>query len=201
MTFAEVEALVGPLPASARLHRAWWANGTNIEARAWRAAGWRVQSVNQAAEEVEFARDAMTAAQRGTQPADSRMPYIDAEVAAAVVARADALGFHPAKLRRLIEELNDNYSRGNTYAAHALLRAILDHIPPLLGCREFHNLVSNHSWGRTDGSYVRKLQAFRLQANDALHRAISRKSDLLSLDDMPPRIWINRVLQECATES
>jgi hypothetical protein len=46
--------------------------------------------------------------------------------------------------------LNDNYSRGNAYAAHALLRAILDHIPPLLGCADFKAAANNHSWSRTD---------------------------------------------------
>lgn len=61
----------------------------------------------------------------------------------------------PAKLARLIEELNDNYARENAYAAHALLRAILDHIPPMLGCAGFRAVVSNHSWGRTDKNYAR----------------------------------------------
>lgn len=29
MTFAEIEKLVGQLPPSARIHRAWWANGAS----------------------------------------------------------------------------------------------------------------------------------------------------------------------------
>ena len=56
MTFAEIEALVGPLPDSARTHRAWWANDSKVEALAWRAAGWHVSSVNQLRERVVFAR-------------------------------------------------------------------------------------------------------------------------------------------------
>jgi hypothetical protein len=193
MTFAEVEKLVGRLPDSARLHRAWWANGTNDEARAWRDAGWRVQSVDQAAGEVVFVR-----AGAGGVPGP-QVPYIDARVTAGLAARAGALRLDAAKLVRLIGELNDNYSRGNAYAAHALLRAILDHIPPLLGCGDFAAVVSNHRWSRADRSYVRKLSDFRLQANDALHRQMSRHTDLLGLDDMPPRIWVNRLLQECAS--
>ncbi|MGP0024068.1 MAG: hypothetical protein ACLPKE_12030 [Streptosporangiaceae bacterium] len=95
--------------------------------------------------------------------------------------------------------LNDNYVRGNGYAAHALLRTILDHVAPLLGCAGFTAAVNNHRWNRTDRSYMRKLLDFKLQADDALHRQISSKADLLSLDDMPPRAWINRLLQECAS--
>jgi hypothetical protein len=30
MTFAEVEELVGRLPDSARLHRAWWSNNSHV---------------------------------------------------------------------------------------------------------------------------------------------------------------------------
>ncbi len=59
MTFAEVEVLVGRLPESAYRHRAWWGNNDgNVEARAWLEAGWRVESVNQAAGEVVFTRAA-----------------------------------------------------------------------------------------------------------------------------------------------
>lgn len=102
------------------------------------------------------------------------------------------------KLLRLIDELNDNWARGNVYAAHALLRAILDHIPPMLRCGSFAAVPSNYQWSRTDKVYMGKLLDFRTQADDALHRQISRKPDLLSLDDMPSRTWVNRLLQECA---
>jgi hypothetical protein len=55
MSFARVEELVGPLPASARRHRAWWANDSKVEAQAWRAAGWHVVSIDQRNERVAFA--------------------------------------------------------------------------------------------------------------------------------------------------
>jgi hypothetical protein len=128
----------------------------------------------------------------------AKTAYIDADVATAVIARAQQMGLRADKLRLLIEELNDNCDRENIYAAHALLRTLLDHIPPLLGHREFQQLLNHHHWSRGDASYVRRLDAFRLQANDALHRTISRKADLLAMEDMPPRLWMNRLLQECA---
>ena len=55
MSFGRVAELVGPLPSSARRHRAWWANDSKVEARAWRAAGWHVESVDQRNERVVFA--------------------------------------------------------------------------------------------------------------------------------------------------
>jgi hypothetical protein len=89
-----------------------------------------------------------------------------------------------SKLLGLIDELNDNYARSNTYASHALLRAILDHVPPILGCPDFAAVASNYSWGRTDKRYMKNLTDFRDQADDALHRQISGNVDLLGFDDM-----------------
>lgn len=57
MTFNEIAGLVGSLPASAWQHREWWSNeadGTHVQAGAWRDAGWRVMIVDQRDEWVEF---------------------------------------------------------------------------------------------------------------------------------------------------
>jgi len=201
MTFGQVERLVGPLPDSAREYRAWWGNDSyRSQSIAWQAAGWHVASVDQAAGQVVFARGVKgstpVARQRAHALAGS---YVDDQVIAAITAQQGADQFDRSKLLRLIGELNDNYTRGNGYAVHALLRSILDHIPPLLGCASFAAVVNNYRWSRTDQGYMRKLLDFKLQADDVLHRQISTKADLLGLDDAPPRAWVNRLLQECAS--
>jgi len=56
LSFADIERLVSGLPNSARIHRTWWANDSKSEARAWRAAGWHVESVSLTAERVVFVR-------------------------------------------------------------------------------------------------------------------------------------------------
>jgi hypothetical protein len=124
--------------------------------------------------------------------------YIDTRVISALGSEHHRQELDVTKLLALIMELNDSYARGNTYAAHALLRAILDHVPPMLGCANFASVAGNYRWSRTDKGYMSRLLDFRLQADDALHRQISRRLDLLSLEDMPSRTWINRLLQECA---
>ena len=58
-TFAEVEGVLGfRLPASARKHRAWWANDTkgHSYARAWLDAGWETGDVSLDKESLIFAR-------------------------------------------------------------------------------------------------------------------------------------------------
>ena len=199
MTFGQVERLVGPLPYSAHEHRAWWANDNKSQALAWRAAGWHVASVNQSSGHGVFARGVKGGSSSAGQRAQPmKGSYIDAQVIAAIKAQEGTDRFDRSKLLRLIDELNDNHGRANGYAAHALLRAILDHIPPLLGSADFAATVNNYRWSRTDRVYMRRLLDFRLQADDVLHRQISGKADLLSLEDVPPRAWVNRLLQECA---
>lgn len=59
MTFSELDALVGGLPASARRYRAWWSNerdGRHVQAHAWMDAGWKVDDVNLTAERVRFVK-------------------------------------------------------------------------------------------------------------------------------------------------
>ena len=60
-SFGEIEAIVGfELPASARLHRPWWANqrrgAGHSQALAWRVAGWETAEVDMDAEELLFRR-------------------------------------------------------------------------------------------------------------------------------------------------
>ncbi len=48
MMFDELDSLVGGLPQSAKVHRAWWANehaGRHVQAHAWLGAGFRVDDV------------------------------------------------------------------------------------------------------------------------------------------------------------
>ena len=60
ISFKEIETLLGDkLPASARVHRAWWSNETNtrhVQAHAWKNAGWTVAEVDQASGQVTFRR-------------------------------------------------------------------------------------------------------------------------------------------------
>lgn len=57
LSLAEIESLLGVvLPATARLHRAWWSNRSQgaVQATAWMEAGFHVVAVDFAAEQVTF---------------------------------------------------------------------------------------------------------------------------------------------------
>jgi hypothetical protein len=124
--------------------------------------------------------------------------YVAARVIRMIEDKAPGSAWSCDKLLQLIKELNDNHTRRNTYSAHALLRAILDHVPPMLGCADFTAVVNNYSWGRTDKGYMRQLKEFRVQGDDMMHRQISKSADVLRFGDLPTGAGLNRLLQECA---
>lgn len=56
LSFRDIENLIGcPLPNSARIHRAFWANTTTHSiAHGWLAAGYKVVDVNMTSEQIVF---------------------------------------------------------------------------------------------------------------------------------------------------
>ncbi|WP_393169346.1 hypothetical protein [Nonomuraea marmarensis] len=100
------------------------------------------------------------------------------------------------KLVGLARELNGNYAANQPYACHMLLRAILDHIPPAFGRTTFAHVVANHKWGTTDARYVKRLTEYRNPSDDVLHRQIRTGPSRIGMDDLPPRSYINALLQE-----
>ncbi|MBU4210475.1 hypothetical protein KKC08_00690 [Patescibacteria group bacterium] len=122
--------------------------------------------------------------------------YVKGEVVGLFLKKQDP--FNYKKLLSLLNELNVSYRNNYPYTTSALIRAILDHIPPLLGQVNFNGVVNNHRWGTTDKSYLRKLLSFKDIADDGLHRQIGTSNDLIEMDCIPEPICLNRLLQECA---
>ena len=104
------------------------------------------------------------------------------------------------KVVGLAMELDTCTRTGCVFAAHALLRALLDHVPPLFGQKGFAGVASNHSWTQTDRKHMKKLESFRDQGDDALHRQISNRPDILMIDDLPAGAAVNALLQACIAQ-
>jgi hypothetical protein len=68
----------------------------------------------------------------------------------------------------------------------------------MLGCADFRAVANTCSWGWTGKNYARRLLDFKARADDALHRQISARPGVLTRDDLPPGVWVNRILQGCA---
>ena len=136
-------------------------------------------------------------------PSESAAPgtdYVSPQVVAAIEAEIATSAWCCDRLLQLIAELNAAYDQGWALSAHATLRAILDHVPPLFGYTDFTHVASNYGWPRTDKSYMKRLLDAKKQGDEALHQPISkRRGSQLSMDDLPNRRPINRLLEECVT--
>jgi hypothetical protein len=128
-------------------------------------------------------------------PADT---YVSQSTVAIIQEAAALSSWNCDKLLRLLGELNDDYGSGRAYSAHAMLRALLDHVPPILDRPDFNAVANNYSWTQTDKKYMKRLADFRNQADDVLHRQISKRADILDIDDMPQRSAVNVLLRVCA---
>lgn len=111
--------------------------------------------------------------------------YVD-EARVADLRRLDAKGFDLTKLIALCEELNQCYRAQCYHAVAALTRAVVDHIPPLLGCKSFAEVVNNYAAPKSfKESVVRLNDAARKIADMHLH-VQARDSEVL-----PTRVQVN----------
>lgn len=90
-----------------------------------------------------------------------------------------------SKLCKFIEELNFNYKYGNYLSSILLLRAIINHIPPIFGSKSFSEYVSQS--GRSVKSILQKLEDdARPIADLHSHYMIRKKENLPTKSQIEP---------------
>lgn len=82
----------------------------------------------------------------------------------------------------LCNEVNDNLSRGNYFATGALVRAIIDHIPPIFSCNNFNEVANNYKAKGTAKSFSDSMknlnESMRKISDKLLHAQITNKEAL-----------------------
>ncbi|SEO01066.1 hypothetical protein [Actinacidiphila rubida] len=137
-----------------------------------------------------------------SDPAPAPAPqYVNESLIDELEAKNDSTSWGLGKLVGLLRELNTNFADEHPYACHALLRAVLDHVPPIFNTEglpkiTFEQVASNYAWKQTDRKYVLKLRDFKAQGDDVMHRQIRKSQDLITMEDVPPRAWLNALLRE-----
>ncbi|MFC9250408.1 hypothetical protein [Amycolatopsis thailandensis] len=125
-----------------------------------------------------------------------RPSYVDEALIDKLEAAQAVTKWNLKKLLQLLRELNENYRNEAVYACHALLRMILDHVPPIFGQPNFGSVTSQYKPRSSDKKYSENLENFRLQADDAMHRQARQREDILHFDDLPPRTWVKWLIAE-----
>ncbi|MEU2420183.1 hypothetical protein ABZ619_03825 [Streptomyces sp. NPDC007851] len=130
-------------------------------------------------------------------PVAERKLYVNAGLRDELATKQGKTKLSVDKLLQLLHELDDNYADGHAYSCHALLRAVIDHVPPILGHKSFEAAVNNYTWSRTDKKYMTRLLDFKTQADDVLHRQIRASADVITMHDLPQAAALNALLRVC----
>lgn len=87
--------------------------------------------------------------------------------------------YDTVKLVKLCEELNKCYKNKCELAIVALVRTILNHVPPIFGESSFKEVANNYKWGRSNrNSIIRLQQSARDIADNHLHHSIRERESL-----------------------
>ncbi|MFJ4981492.1 hypothetical protein ACIP6X_40310 [Streptomyces coeruleorubidus] len=130
--------------------------------------------------------------------APERRQYVDAGLMDDLDGAAKKTPWRVRKLIALCQELNDAFVVGSPHACAALIRAILDHIPPVFGHKDFRHVAAQHSFPvqRTDKAHAKNLADFKDIADDVMHRPIGFNVPVISMDDIPAPVRLNAILHE-----
>lgn len=102
------------------------------------------------------------------------------------------------KLIKLCEEINSNYENKNYYSVGILVRAVLDHVPPIFGFKFFSEVANNYKSGsksfKENMEFLEK--SARKIADTVVHSRIKKEEDLLN----PTQISFSPALDVLLTE-
>lgn len=102
-----------------------------------------------------------------------------------------------ARLVRLCEELNVANENGCLMSIAMLVRAILDHVPPIFGCKNFSEVANNYSGGKSFRGSMQYLdKALRHVADAFLHQQIRSRESLPSPSQVDFRAGLDVLLGE-----
>lgn len=135
----------------------------------------------------------MTSTQGGAGPSLSSEPFV-------APARIDALRsirsteFDLSKLIRICEELNSNWSNKNWFSVAALIRMLLDHVPPVFGAKNFDTVVAQGG-GKSFKELMGALNVMARNTADLhLHDPIKKKQVLPTSVQVDQRTAVDHLL-------
>lgn len=104
-----------------------------------------------------------------------------------------------AKLSQMLTELNRSYADHSFFSCVFLIRAILDHVPPIFGLKRFSEIANNYAGGggRSFRQHMQHLEnSSRKLADSHLHQHIRSKETLPTTSQIEFRADIDSLLAE-----
>lgn len=89
------------------------------------------------------------------------------------------------RLIQICKEINTNANNGNYFALGALIRMLLDHIPPIFGFKTFKEVSANYHSGKSLKASLKNLENSSRKISDGLlHQTIRHKETLPTLNQV-----------------
>ncbi len=104
--------------------------------------------------------------------------------------------FDPRRLIRLCEELNSSFKAENYLAVCMLLRAIIDHIPPIFQKKNFDEVASNHGAQSFKNHMQHLAKSLRNIADTSLHIHIRKKETLPTVQQVNFSTYLDSLIEE-----
>lgn len=87
--------------------------------------------------------------------------------------------FDFSRLHQMLKEINEGYESENYITIICLLRAVLDHVPPIFGVLSFSQVANNYNGGRSFNRAMKKLEVTSRNIADMYLHAQIRKAETL----------------------
>ena len=123
-------------------------------------------------------------------------PYVS-EARITKLSRIDLPSFDLNRLIELLRELNQAHLSKSLMSISMIMRAILDHVPPIFGFNTFNEVSSNYSGGRSFKSSMKHLNlSLRNIADTYLHVPIRKKESIPVFNQVDFRADLDVLLGE-----
>jgi hypothetical protein len=145
---------------------------------------------------IEARLDELLVQYEKSLPNNKMQPYV-AEERIAELAEIEKGAFDTAKLIRLLRELNVAYNNDAHFTTGILVRAVIDHIPPIFGFATFPEVANNYKGTKSFKSAMQRLNdSLRNLADSYLHVQIRKIESLPTLNQVDFRAELDALLSE-----
>jgi hypothetical protein len=133
-----------------------------------------------------------------SQPSEKDGDYVSTDTINELI-RLHSPKYDLCKLIKLLQELNEVYKANLILCTGMLLRAILDHVPPIFNYGNFASLSAQYSSQGNTRSFKAQMQIldnFRNAADSVLHSQIRKTERLPSMIQFEKKTELDSLLQE-----
>lgn len=146
--------------------------------------------------EIEVKLDQRLVDFQKSLPNSKTQPYV-AEERIKELSEIESKFFDNTKLIRLLREINTAYNNDSYLSIGILVRAVIDHIPPIFNCDTFAEVANNYKGTKSfKGAMKRLNDSLRNLADSYLHVQIRRKESLPTINQVDFRAELDALLSE-----